>query len=105
VAVECPNTNNLRLGTNFKYRDIILAAGNRSGYKPQAIAAIMNAEAATIVTTELLPVIGKDGNPVIDKKTGRPKVRKLTRNTGEREIGVPAVVRARHDTVSRWQLD
>lgn len=83
VAVECPNTDNLCLKANFKYRDIILEASKRSGYKPQAIAAIMNAEAATIITTELLPVIGKDGNPVIDKKTGRPKVRKLTRNTGE----------------------
>jgi murein DD-endopeptidase MepM/ murein hydrolase activator NlpD len=83
VMLECPNTDNLCLKANFKYRDIVLAAAKRSGYQPQAIAAIMNAEAATIVTTELVPVIGKDGEPVIDKKTGKPKIKKLTKNTGE----------------------
>lgn len=83
VTLECPNPENLRLDLNFKYRDIIIAAGKRSGFMPQAIAAIMNAEAATITEVTYQPILDKDKKPVIDSKTGKPKTRKITKNYGE----------------------
>ena len=66
VALECPNSDNLRLQANFKYRDIVIAAGKRANFVPQAIAAIMNAEAATIAKRFIY-------EPVIDVKTGEQK--------------------------------
>lgn len=83
VCMECPNPQNLKLLTNFKYRDIVIAAAQRSGFTPQAVAAIMRAEAATLSTVTYMPVVDAMGNPVIDKKTGLPKTRKLVKNTGE----------------------
>jgi hypothetical protein len=68
VALECPNPQNLKLGDNFKYRDIILDASLRSKLSPQSIAAIMNAEAAVLAIKTTLPVI--------DKKTGKQKLGK-----------------------------
>lgn len=46
VGVECPNKENLSLGPNFKYREYILEAAEKSGFKPQAVAAIVNMESA-----------------------------------------------------------
>ncbi|WP_154235493.1 hypothetical protein [Xanthomonas oryzae] len=83
VALECPNPENLRLDRNFKYRDIIIAAGKRSGFIPQAIAAVMNAEAATITEVTERAILGKDKKPIIDQKTGKPKTRKIRKNYGE----------------------
>lgn len=83
ATLECPNPENLRLDRNFKYRDIIIAAGKRSGMMPQAIAAIMNAEAATITEVTYVPILDKKKNPVIDKATGKPKTRKVRKNYGE----------------------
>jgi murein DD-endopeptidase MepM/ murein hydrolase activator NlpD len=83
VALECPNPENLRLGPNVKYRDIIIAAGKRSGFIPQAIAAIMNAEAATLVVKRQLPKIDKKtGKPVLGKD-GKPTFKITKENTGE----------------------
>lgn len=83
VVMECPNPQNLKLLTNFKYRDIVIAAAQRSGFTPQAVAAIMRAEAATMRTVVHLPVVDAKGKPVIDKKTGKPKTRRLVRDTGQ----------------------
>jgi LysM repeat protein len=83
VALECPNPENLKLLANAKYRDIIIAAGKRSKFNPQAIAAIMNAEAATITYTVVIPVVSrKTGKPALDK-AGKPVVKKLKKNDGE----------------------
>lgn len=83
VALECPNPENLRLGPNFKHRQIVLAAAKRSGLSAQSIAAVMNAEAATIVRTHAAPVVDKKtGQPVLDKN-GKPKVKTWKENTGE----------------------
>jgi murein DD-endopeptidase MepM/ murein hydrolase activator NlpD len=61
VGVECPNKDNLRLGPNSKYRDYILAAARKSGFKPQAIASIINIESAKkkTVVTKTFQVDGK----------------------------------------------
>lgn len=68
ISLECPNADNLRLQDNAKYRDIILAAGKRSGICPQAIAAIMNAEADTIKYEEQVPIINpKTKQQAVDK--------------------------------------
>jgi LysM repeat protein len=83
VALECPNTENLRLGPNAKYRDVIIAAGKRSGFTPQSIAAIMNAEAATITNVTYIPVIDRKTKKPALGKDGKPKTKKLTENTGE----------------------
>ncbi|QSQ43049.1 LysM peptidoglycan-binding domain-containing protein [Xanthomonas translucens pv. undulosa] len=83
TILECPNQENLRLDRNFKYRDIIIAAGKRSSFMPQAIAAIMNAEAATITEVTYQPILGKDKKPLIDKKTSKPKMRNISKNYGE----------------------
>jgi hypothetical protein len=49
---------------------------------PQAIAAIMNAEAATIITIEEIPVFNKKtGKPALDKK-GKPVIKRIPKNTG-----------------------
>lgn len=83
VASECPNPENLRLGANMKYRDFIISAGKRSGIAPQAIAAIMNAEAATLTTTRQIPKIDKKtGKPILDKN-GKPAFKIVKENSGE----------------------
>lgn len=83
VNLECPNNDNLRLGPNFKYRDFVLSASQRSGLIPQAIAAIMNVEAAKLRVQHETSVINKKTMlPVLDKK-GNPKVKKWWESTGE----------------------
>ncbi|PLR29182.1 peptidoglycan-binding LysM [Chimaeribacter coloradensis] len=42
----CPNNYDLSLGKNFIYWNEIIAASERSGFIPQSIAAVINAEAA-----------------------------------------------------------
>ena len=66
IALECPNPQNLKLVANFKYRNIVIAAAERAKLAPQAVAAIMNAEAAVVK----MRFISK---PVIDLATGEPK--------------------------------
>ncbi len=46
VGCECPNADDLYLGVNNVYRDWVKKAATRSGLMPQAVAAVMNAEAA-----------------------------------------------------------
>lgn len=83
IALECPNPENLKLGPNAKYRDVIIAAGKRSGFTPQSIAAIMNAEAATLTYwTEVAILDKKTRKPAIDKD-GKPKTKKMPKNDGE----------------------
>jgi len=83
VALECPNPNNLRLGPNFKYRDIILAAAERSKMSPQSIAAIMNAEAAKITITHKDPIMDKKTGKQAVGKDGKPRFKTWIENTGE----------------------
>ncbi|NIE65905.1 LysM peptidoglycan-binding domain-containing protein [Burkholderia sp. Ax-1719] len=67
VGVECPNSHNLRLGANMKYRDYIVKASERSGIIPQGVAALIEAEAGK------MPSIHEQV-PVISKKTHKPVV-------------------------------
>lgn len=46
VGCECPNTDDLKLGSNNPYRDWVKQAAKRAGVVPQAVAAVMNAEAS-----------------------------------------------------------
>lgn len=69
VALECPNQENIRLDVNFKYRPIVIAAAARAALAPQAVAAIMNAEAAPIEKRYI-------EETVIDLATGQPKIGK-----------------------------
>lgn len=83
VSLECPNPQNLKLGPNLKYRDVVLAASQRSGFIPQAIAAIMNAEAAKLSVMHEEKIIDKkSGKPALDK-AGKPRIRKWREVTGE----------------------
>ncbi|MEJ7806303.1 MAG: LysM peptidoglycan-binding domain-containing protein [Telluria sp.] len=83
VALECPNPENLKLLANAKYRDVIIAAGKRSEFTPQAIAAIMNAEAATISYKFQVPVMNKKtGKPAVGKD-GKPVFKTIPKNDGE----------------------
>ena len=83
VTVECPNPENLKLLANAKYRDVIIAASKRSGFSPQAIAAIMNAEAATLTYSVQIPVVNrKTGKPAVDK-AGKPIFKTIKKNDGE----------------------
>lgn len=75
VGPECPNSNNLRLGRNNIYRQAIIDAAQRVGVIPQAMAALIDAEAAK--KTEIFPVLGSDGKPAINKKTGKPKTQTI----------------------------
>lgn len=74
VGAECPNTDNLRLGPNNKYRAYILEAANRSGLIPQAIAAFANAEALKIMKSVKIEYKEKGG-------TTKTKMKRI--NTGE----------------------
>ena len=73
VGPECPSKDNLRLGRNNIYREAILNAAKRCNLIPQAMAALIDAEAAK--KKESIPVLGADGKPVIIQKTGKPKVK------------------------------
>ncbi|KXB30578.1 hypothetical protein AT959_14740 [Dechloromonas denitrificans] len=46
VGCECPNDDDLKLGPNNIYRPWVKVAAQRAGLIPQAVAAVMNAEAA-----------------------------------------------------------
>jgi LysM repeat protein len=83
LSLECPNPENLRLGANAKYRDVIIAAGKRSGFTPQSIAAIMNAEAAPLTHITYVPVIDRKTKTPVLGKDGKVKTKKLTESTGE----------------------
>ncbi|MGF6572557.1 LysM domain-containing protein [Paraburkholderia fungorum] len=84
VGVECPNSNNLRLGANIKYRDYILKAAERSRIMPQGVAALIEAEAGKMPPIhEQVPVISKKtGKPVIDKH-GKPVMRTIRKPNPE----------------------
>lgn len=69
VALECPNPENIRLDSNFKYRSFVIAAAKRANLAPQAVAAIMNAEAGSIARRYI-------EKTVIDFATGQPKTGK-----------------------------
>lgn len=73
VGPECPNPDNLWLGENNPYRAYIVAAAKRINIIPQALAALIDAEAARKKTN--IPTLDSSGKPVISKKTGKPKVR------------------------------
>lgn len=75
VGPECPNGDNLRLGRNNAYRETILKAAKHCGMSPQAIAALIDAEAAKI--SERIPLKHADGSPLLDKK-GKPIVKKIS---------------------------
>lgn len=45
IVLQCPNPHNLDLGSNYIYSNAILTASSRSGIIPQAIAALIDAEA------------------------------------------------------------
>jgi LysM repeat protein len=72
VSVECPNKDNLRLGPNSKFRDAILMASKRSGFKPQAVASIVNIEAAKlrIAVEREIKIKGKIKKKVVHISTG-----------------------------------
>ncbi len=73
IVCECPNKENLRLGKNFKYRKYLLDARDRTGIDVLSVACLIDAEAGRIRNRFRKPVLDKKGNPVIDKKTGKPK--------------------------------
>lgn len=79
IALECPNPQNLKLVANFKYRDIVIAAAKRANLVPQSVAAIMNAEAAKIPQRFIT-------KPVIDFKTGKPKLDKNGKPRVEKSV-------------------
>lgn len=81
VGMECPNKENLRLDANYKYRDFVIGAAARAGVEPQAVAAIMNAEAAKLSEVQTRPVFAK-GKPV-KNKDGSPKMKTVRVSTGE----------------------
>jgi murein DD-endopeptidase MepM/ murein hydrolase activator NlpD len=81
VGVECPNKDNLRLGPNSKYRSYVIGAAARANVQPQAVAAIMNAEAAKLTVSQTKPVFA-NGKPV-KNKDGSPKTKTVRTSTGE----------------------
>ncbi|CAN7384916.1 LysM peptidoglycan-binding domain-containing protein [Trinickia sp. LjRoot230] len=81
VGVECPNKDNLRLGPNDKYRKCIIDAAKRAGIEPQAVAAIINAEAGKIRVPQTKQVYA-NGKP-LKNKDGTPKTVKRLVSTGE----------------------
>jgi LysM repeat protein len=83
AALECPNNDNLKLGPNFKYRDVIIAVGARTVLAPQAVAAIMRAEAATLNTKHQDPITDKKTGKQAIGKDGKPRFKVWLENTGE----------------------
>lgn len=81
VGVECPNKDNLRLAINAKYRDYVVGAARRAAIDPQGVAAIMNAEAAKISVSKVVPVMSH-GKPV-KNKNGSPKTHTVRISSGE----------------------
>lgn len=66
VGPECPNAENLWLGLNNIYREHIHKAAKHCGMSPQAISALIDAEAARI--PEYIPLVDAKGKPLLDKK-------------------------------------
>lgn len=83
VALECPNPENLRLDANYKYRDIILKASQRSKLSPHAITAIMNAEAAHVSIVKKIPVVDNKTGKQKTGKDGKPQFKVFKIDTGE----------------------
>ncbi|MDE2000442.1 MAG: hypothetical protein KGI52_16110, partial [Burkholderiales bacterium] len=75
VGPEGPNKDNLRLGRNNVYRQVILDASKRLGLIPQALCALMDCEAGKV--SEKIALMRPDGTPVKDKK-GRPVFKRVT---------------------------
>lgn len=57
VSMDCPNDNNLKLGDNVIYKEMILKASKHSGIIPQAVSALINSEAETLTTIKELDVV------------------------------------------------
>lgn len=68
VGCECPNADDLLLGANNVYRDWVKKAAQRAGIMPQAVAAVMNAEAAK----------DKSGKWKADSKSGKSSATGMT---------------------------
>lgn len=77
---ECPNKDNLRLGRNDVYRPIILAAAKKFNLCPQAIAALIDAEAGKV--DDVIPLTNPDGTPKLIK-SGKHKGQPATRKIGD----------------------
>lgn len=88
VGPECPNGDNLRLGRNNIYREAIIKAAKRVGILPQAMAALIDAEAAK--KSELIPMLGADGKPAINKKTGKPKTQTIKAQWNKDSYNAPS---------------
>lgn len=80
VGPECPNKDNLQLLKNNIYKKEILKAAERVGLIPQAIAALIDAEAATV--DETVPLTNPDGTPKI-LKSGKRKGKQAVVVTGK----------------------
>ena len=66
VSMDCPNDDNLKLGDNVIYKEMILKASKHSGIIPQAVAALINSEAETLTTYKVLDVV-ENGKQKKDK--------------------------------------
>lgn len=88
VGPECPNSDNLRLGRNNIYREAIIKAAKRVGIMSQAMAALIDAEAAK--KSETIPVLGADGKPAINKKTGKPKTQTIKEQWNKDSYNAPS---------------
>ena len=64
VGPEGPNKDNLRMGRNNVYREIILSASKRLGLIPQSLCALIDCEAGKI--TEWIDLIGPDGKALLE---------------------------------------
>jgi hypothetical protein len=77
---DCPNKDNLRLGRNDIYRQIILDASKKFNMCPQALAALIDAEAGKIDDT--IALTNPDGTPKLIK-SGKHKGKPATRKIGD----------------------
>lgn len=77
----CPNEDNLYLYPNEQYKPHILAASKLSKIIPQAITALINAEAGRIKTKVTIPVIEK--GKLIKGADGKPKMETVEKSLGE----------------------
>lgn len=83
IGVECPNSDNLRLGANNKYRAYIMKAAQRCGIFPQSMAALIEAEAAKMpAIVEQVPLLSKNGKPLVDKH-GKPRTKTIKKRNLE----------------------
>lgn len=83
IGVECPNSDNLRLGANNKYRAYLLKAAQRSGIFPQGMAALIEAEAGKMPSiVEHVPLLSKSGKPLLDKH-GKPRTKTIKKPNPE----------------------